>query len=83
MVRAWDFLAAGHADMAMQVVPEILATKGIVLVGPLPSALDMHIDIVASVFTHARDASDASAFIAYITRSEAERVWRMQGIARE
>ncbi|HEX4269986.1 MAG TPA: substrate-binding domain-containing protein [Rhizomicrobium sp.] len=76
------FLAAGHADMAMQVVPEILATKGIVLVGPLPAALDMHIDVAASVFAHAQDAADASAFIAYITRSEAEQVWLAQGITR-
>jgi len=77
------FLAAGNADMAMQVVPEILATKGIVLAGPLPPALGMHIDVAVSVFAHAQDASDASAFIAYIARPEAESVWRMQGIARD
>ena len=67
---------------AMQVVPEILATKGIALVGALPSALDMHIDVVVSVSARAQDASDASAFIAYITRSEAEQVWLAQGITR-
>lgn len=77
-----SFLAAGNADMAMQVVPEILATKGIVLVGALPLALDMHIDVTVSVSSHAQDASDASAFIAYITRPEAEQVWRAQGITR-
>lgn len=77
------FLAAGNADMAMQVVPEILATKDITLVGPLPAALGMHIDVVASVFAHSGDAADASAFVAYITRPEAERVWTSQGIARE
>lgn len=77
-----DFLAAGNADMAMQVIPEILATKGIVLVGPLPAALDMHIDVAVSVFAHAQDAPDATAFIAYITRPEAEQVWRAQGITR-
>lgn len=77
-----SFLAAGNADMAMQVVPEILATKGIALVGALPLALDMHIDVTASVFAHAQDASDAAAFVAYITRPEAEQVWRMHGITR-
>jgi molybdate transport system substrate-binding protein len=76
------YLAAGNADMALQVVPEILATKGIALVGPLPAALGMHIDVAASVFAHSSDASDASAFIAFITRPEAERVWVSQGIAR-
>jgi molybdate transport system substrate-binding protein len=75
-------LAAGSADMALQVVPEILATKGITLVGPLPAALGMHIDVAASVFVHSSAASDASAFIAFITRPEAERVWASQGIAR-
>jgi molybdate transport system substrate-binding protein len=76
------FLAAGNADMAMQVVPEILATKGITLVGPLPAALGMHIDVAASVFAHSADGARASAFIAYITRPEAERVWASQGITR-
>ena len=77
------FLAAGNADMAMQVVPEILATKNITLVGPLPAALGMHIDVVASIFAYSGDTADASAFIAYITRPEAERVWTSQGIVRE
>lgn len=75
-------LASGKADMAMQVIPEILATKGIALVGPLPKSLDMHIDVAASVFARSNDAKDASAFIAFITRPEAERVWASQGIAR-
>jgi molybdate transport system substrate-binding protein len=76
------FLAAGNADMALQVVPEILATKGITLVGPLPAALGMHIDVAASVFARSSDASDASAFIAFVTRPEADRIWASQGIAR-
>ena len=77
------FLAAGNADMALQVVPEILATKGIALVGPLPPDLSMHIDVAVSVFAHSSDKADASAFIAYVTRPEAERVWVRQGIARQ
>lgn len=77
------YLAAGNADMAMQVVPEILATKDIALVGPLPAALGMHIDVVASIFARSGDAADASAFIAYITRPEAAQVWTSQGIVRE
>ena len=77
-----DFLAAGNADMALQVVPEILATKGIALVGPLPPALGMHIDVAASVFARSADRADSSAFIAYVTRPEAEHVWTRQGIVR-
>jgi molybdate transport system substrate-binding protein len=76
------FLAAGNADMAMQVVPEILATKGIALVGPLPPALGAHIDVVASVFAHSAAAADALGFIRYVTRPEAARVWKAQGIDR-
>jgi molybdate transport system substrate-binding protein len=78
-----EFLAAGNADMALQVVPEILATKGIALVGPLPPALGMHIDVAASVFAHSADKADSSAFIAYVTRPEADQVWTRQGILRE
>jgi molybdate transport system substrate-binding protein len=76
------FLAAGNADMAMQVVPEILATKGIQLVGPLPQVLETHIDVVASVFAHSSAAADAQRFIAYITRPQALPVWKAQGIDR-
>lgn len=56
--------------------------EGIRLVGPLPSALSMHINVAASVFAHSGDHANASAFIAYITRPEAERVWASQGITR-
>jgi len=77
------YLAAGNADMAMQVVPEILATKGIVLVGPLPAALGMHIDVAVSVYAHSPDAADASAFIRYGTRPEVRPIWISQGITKE
>jgi molybdate transport system substrate-binding protein len=76
------FLAAGNADMAMQVIPEILATKGIALVGPLPSALGAHIDVVASVFARSGASADALSFIRFITRPEAAKVWQSQGIDR-
>jgi molybdate transport system substrate-binding protein len=76
------YLAAGNADMAMQVVPEILATRGIVLVGPLPPALQAHIDVTAAVFAHAGDADGARAFLRYVTRPAAAPVWRSQGITR-
>ncbi|HEX4272077.1 MAG TPA: extracellular solute-binding protein [Rhizomicrobium sp.] len=76
------FLAAGNADMAMQVIPEIIATKDIVLVGPLPPALGTHIDVSASVFAHSSAAAEAHRFIAYITGPKAAAVWKAQGIAR-
>ena len=74
------FLAAGNADMAMQVVPEILATKGLKLVGPLPPDLGAHIDVVAAVFARSGDAQAAQAFIRYVSRPQSLETWKAQGI---
>jgi molybdate transport system substrate-binding protein len=76
------FLAAGNADMAMQVIPEILATKGIALVGPLPPALEAHIDVDAAIFEHAGDVAAAQSFLRTITGPQAAKVWKEHGIAR-
>lgn len=75
-------LAKGDGDMAMQVVPEVMAQKGVELVGPLPAELGAHIDTEAAVSAHAGDAAAADAFIRYITRPEAAAEWKKFGLDR-
>lgn len=75
-------LVRGDGDMAMQVIPEILALKGIELVGPLPAELGAHIDTATAVSVRSADPAGALAFIRYITRSEAAAIWKEKGLNR-
>jgi len=75
-------LAKGDGDLAMQVVPEVNAQKGVELVGPLPAELGAHIDTEMAVSAHAGDPAAADAFIRYITRPEAAAEWKKFGLDR-
>jgi molybdate transport system substrate-binding protein len=75
-------LAKGDSDLALQVVPEITAMRGIELVGPLPPELGAHIDTEIAVSARSTDAANAAAFIRYITRPEAAAVWKKFGLDR-
>ena len=75
-------LAKGDSDLALQVIPEITAQSGIELVGPLPPELGAHIDTEIAVSARSTDATNAAAFILYITRPEAAAVWKKFGLDR-
>jgi molybdate transport system substrate-binding protein len=53
-------LGRGEADMALQVVPEIISRKDVELVGPLPPELKAHIDFEAAVAPNAADTKAAA-----------------------
>jgi len=75
-------LARGDSELALQVVPEITAVRGIELVGPLPPELGAHIDTEIAVSARSTDAANAAAFIRYITLPEAAAVWKTFGLDR-
>jgi molybdate transport system substrate-binding protein len=75
-------LARGDSDLALQVVPEITAMRGIELVGALPPELGAHIDTEIAVSARSTDATNAAAFIHYITAPQAAAVWRKFGLDR-
>ena len=75
-------LAKGDSDLALQVIPEITAQPGIELVGPLPPELGAHIDTEIAVSERSTDATNATAFIRYITRPEAAEAWKRFGLDR-
>lgn len=75
-------LAKGDSDLALQVVPEITATRGIELVGPLPPELGAHIDTETAVSARSADTANAAAFIRYITSPETAAVWKKFGLDR-
>lgn len=75
-------LSQGDGDMALQVIPEILAHKDLAVVGPLPAELNAHIDVMAAASARTGDGVRARAFIGYITGPEAAAVWKSRGIDR-
>jgi molybdate transport system substrate-binding protein len=75
-------LAKGNSDLALQVVPEINATPGTELVGPLPPELGAHIDVEVAISARSIDPEGSEAFIRYITQAEATRLWGKFGLNR-
>jgi len=75
-------LINGEGDMALQLISEILPQKQVELVGRLPDELKAHMDISVAVSSKAANAADAKAFIAFVMRPEAYKVWNAKGLDR-
>ena len=52
------------------------------LIGQLPAALDMHMDMAAGISVHSADVKNAAAFIAFATSPPMRLVWKSKGIER-
>jgi molybdate transport system substrate-binding protein len=75
-------LINGEGDMALQLISEILPRKEVELVGRLPDELKAHMDISVALSAKAANTADAKAFIAFVMRSEAYKVWNTKGLDR-
>lgn len=75
-------LARGEGDMALQAICEILPYKEIELVAPLPRELAAWIDMSTAVSARSTSVEASTAFIRYITRPEANAVWKAKGLNR-
>ena len=68
--RTAQLVVDGQADMAIQLMPELKAVKGVTVV-PFPEALQTYVVLTAAISTTARDPKAAAAFIRYIQFSPA------------
>jgi molybdate transport system substrate-binding protein len=75
-------LMNGEGDMALQLITEILPRKEVELVGRLPDELNAYMDISVAVSSKAADPKAAKAFIDFVMRKEAFRVWNAKGVDR-
>jgi molybdate transport system substrate-binding protein len=75
-------LERGEGDMALQAISEILPSKQIELVGPLPRELAAWIDVSAAVSVRTAHHDDALAFLKYLLRPESTAVWNSKGLER-
>jgi molybdate transport system substrate-binding protein len=75
-----DLVARNEAEMAVQQIPELMATKGIELIGPLPAEVQYMTDFSAGVAAGARQPDAAQALIIFVTTPEAARVIKAKGM---
>lgn len=60
-------VARGDVEIAAHIIPELLATNGVELLGPLPAELQTYIILPAGVGANARDPQAAEALIRFLT----------------
>ena len=75
-----DAIVRGDAEFGGGAITEELMAKGAEIVGPFPDDLGLHVDVSAVVLKVSVHPSDAQAFLRYITRPEAQAVWKAGGI---
>jgi molybdate transport system substrate-binding protein len=73
-------VAEGKVEMAAQQIPELLAVKGLQLVGPLPAELQEYTTFTAAVMAGAKQPQAAKAFIDFITTPAAVKVFKAKGM---
>jgi molybdate transport system substrate-binding protein len=72
-------VANGEADLAVHVMPGILAERGIELVGPVPAEIQSHIDLTAGLNAAAPEPEAGKGFITFLTSDAAIPVIKAKG----
>jgi molybdate transport system substrate-binding protein len=70
----------GEADIGIQQMAELMAVKGIDVVGPLPAEIQMVTPFVAAILANASHPEAGRAVIAFLTTPEAKRVLKAKGL---
>jgi len=73
-------LASGQADIALQMVPELMTNKDVVLAGPVPDVYGAAVDFAGGIAAASNDPENAQAFLRFITAPAAVPVWKAQGV---
>ena len=72
-------ITKGEADIGIYPVSEVIAVKGVALVGLLPPALQSLIIYGAGVLATSAAAEPAAAFIAFLTDAAHQPIWTKAG----
>ena len=75
-----ELVAAGEAEMAVQLITELIAVRGAELVGPLPAEVQSYIVLTAGVGTQARQPELAREFMLFLTAPAAVPVIKARGL---
>lgn len=72
-------VAAGEIDIGLGQISEILANKDVVLVGPLPAAIQGTVTFSGAIHSQAKDRAAAKALIELLTSPEAKEKFKAVG----
>ncbi len=67
-------------DIGVGTITQIIATKGLKLVGPLPAEIQSHIVYAAAPMTSAKSPQAAKAFISFLMTSAAKAAFAATGV---
>lgn len=73
-------IARDGVQYALGPTSEEVTVPGVEVAGLMPKEVEMHFDYTAAVTGYATQAEEAAAFLAYITRPEAQAVWKSTGL---
>jgi len=73
-------IARDGVQYALGPTSEEVTVPGVEVVGPLPKEIEMHFDYTGAVTAYASQPEEAAAFLAYITRPEAQAVSKSTGL---
>lgn len=75
-----EVVARGDADLAVQLMPELMAVPGVDVVGQFPPDLQTWVVLTGGVSTDTAQADRAKAFLAFLKSSPASVVIRAKGL---
>jgi len=78
-----EALVRGEADMALQLICEVLNHPELDLVGTVPEELHAYIDTKVAVSARSTQVDAAKGFIAYMLRPDHTALWKSKGLERQ
>jgi molybdate transport system substrate-binding protein len=75
-----EFVANGEAELAIQQMSELMAVKGVDVVGELPADVDLISQIAAAMSANAKEPEAGKAFIRFLTTADAGTTIRASGM---
>jgi len=73
-------IARDGVQYALGPMSEEVTVPGVEVVGVMPKEVEMHFDYTGAVTGYAAQPDEAAAFLTYITRPEAQPVWKGTGL---
>lgn len=75
-----EVVARGEADLAVQLMPELMAVPGVDVVGPFPPVVQSYVVLTGGISTDTAYGERAKAFLAYLKTPAAAAVLRAKGL---
>ena len=75
-------LIKGEADMALQLICEIVNHPELDLVGPVPAQLHAYLETSVAVSSRSTQADAAKAFVTYMLQAQYDPLWKSKGLDR-